>query len=455
MGVLTTKGQPGGLETTAGAQAKADAAAVKVRVLASSTPYAVPTKIHAFASVVMTVVGMNGAGRIWCRDGTNNNLSQSDNWGSSWTNMRGLPANTTTSTLMKVVPHAGYIYTVLEDSTAPGTYKVYRAADVATGSTLTWDAGPVFTMPANTHANVRSCFNAGTQNLFLGTYTGMGNDVAKVYRSPDGITWTEVLDVPGAHHVHCVAEDPYNAGHVYAALGDNASPVCIAKSTDHGLSWSTLVDGVGNANAWQSVQLSFSPMWVWAAGDRIGLSAMVFGRDGSGPYNASRNWHWNTAVPGGAGARTVTDLATTNTSTTVTSATAAFTSRDVGRLVVASGVPDKAWISAFTNSTTVTMSAASTATASGVTATIGGDRYHQIGYWGAVDPATESFYLVANDTSAAGNRRGVFFLPQVGGDLELFEADPLNGVAEVFAGNGFMWTGERKWKPIASVRISP
>lgn len=61
----------------------------------------------------------------------------------------------------------------------------------------------------------------------------------------------------------------------------------------------------------------------------------------------------------------------TNSTTTLTSATAAFTSADVGRTVAGTGIPALTTIASVTNATTVIMSAAATATASGVTITLG------------------------------------------------------------------------------------
>jgi Phage capsid family len=59
-----------------------------------------------------------------------------------------------------------------------------------------------------------------------------------------------------------------------------------------------------------------------------------------------------------------------NSTTTVTSATAAFTSADVGSSISGIGIPALATIASVTNATTVVISAAATATASGVTLTI-------------------------------------------------------------------------------------
>lgn len=60
----------------------------------------------------------------------------------------------------------------------------------------------------------------------------------------------------------------------------------------------------------------------------------------------------------------------TATSTALTSATAAFTSNDVGASVTGAGIPANTTIVSVTNATTVVLSAATTASASGVTVTL-------------------------------------------------------------------------------------
>lgn len=59
-----------------------------------------------------------------------------------------------------------------------------------------------------------------------------------------------------------------------------------------------------------------------------------------------------------------------NSTTTVTSATAAFTQDDVGKTITATGIPADTTISAVGSATSITLSAAATATATGVTITI-------------------------------------------------------------------------------------
>lgn len=70
--------------------------------------------------------------------------------------------------------------------------------------------------------------------------------------------------------------------------------------------------------------------------------------------------------------RSVADGVTTNASTTITSATAAFVSTDQGRLVTGTGIPVNTYISSVTNATTAVLTNAATATATGVSITLSG-----------------------------------------------------------------------------------
>jgi len=73
--------------------------------------------------------------------------------------------------------------------------------------------------------------------------------------------------------------------------------------------------------------------------------------------------------------RTVTD-GVTNATTTVTSATASFTSTDQWKNISGGSIPSGAFIVSVTNGTTVVISAAATASASGVSVTIGAPVTH-------------------------------------------------------------------------------
>lgn len=71
------------------------------------------------------------------------------------------------------------------------------------------------------------------------------------------------------------------------------------------------------------------------------------------------------------GHRTVADGETTNTSTSITSATAGFSQDDVGKPISGTGIPAATTIAAVTSSTAATLSAAATATGSSVAFVIG------------------------------------------------------------------------------------
>jgi hypothetical protein len=75
-----------------------------------------------------------------------------------------------------------------------------------------------------------------------------------------------------------------------------------------------------------------------------------------------------------AGSRVVTDGVTTNASTTITSATAAFSAKDIGKTVSGTGIPAGATIVSLTagsESTSAVLSAAATAAGTGLSITIG------------------------------------------------------------------------------------
>lgn len=75
-------------------------------------------------------------------------------------------------------------------------------------------------------------------------------------------------------------------------------------------------------------------------------------------------------VPAYLMGRTVGDGATTSASTTVTSATAAFNSQDVGAIIATTNLPAGTTIASVTNATTVVVSAAATATGSSQAVTL-------------------------------------------------------------------------------------
>jgi len=105
-----------------------------------------------------------------------------------------------------------------------------------------------------------------------------------------------------------------------------------------------------------------------AAGAGVFSSLCIFPKDTCNGQDTTTAANTFVLAAPSAG-RTFTD-GVENSSTTLTSATAAFVAGDVGRLVVGSGIPSGTTIASVTNGTTVVLSAAATATATGVRITL-------------------------------------------------------------------------------------
>jgi len=115
---------------------------------------------------------------------------------------------------------------------------------------------------------------------------------------------------------------------------------------------------------WRAIVGQIVPDW-WLPGE---VAAPSDTADGFHVKNASGTGGWATTFA--ANTRTVTD-GVTNTDTSLVSATAAFTNADVGRAVSGAGIPAATTIASVTDPTTVVLSQATTATATGVTVLIG------------------------------------------------------------------------------------
>lgn len=118
------------------------------------------------------------------------------------------------------------------------------------------------------------------------------------------------------------------------------------------------------------IELATGATLITTAGQSMGFSLPAVGAaaiTGVSLEAWSKAWIGGGAPPG----TTVVDAATTNAAAGLTSATAAFTQADVGRTISGAGIPGGTTILTVTNGTTIVMSANATATATGVTVTIG------------------------------------------------------------------------------------
>lgn len=259
---------------------------------------------------------------------------------------RTLPAGVTAGNVGTIIEFGSHVYLFATDGTSFG---VWRATRVAQASDWSGWSSKLVSLPGGTLgfsyiSLVRSYWTTGNA-LFLMTYgdpkTTGTNDVG-IWRSTDGTTWTRTYTDSTIRHIHHVAPDPYEDGHVWMTCGDGIAK-SIQRSTDGGVTWSIVI---GSAN-WQGVQLSFDDDAIWIARDSLRPGPVVIDRTSLEPKVAASNYHHHTPPPGSAGAgfRKIIDLVTTSGSTTVASATAKFTRSDFGRYVQCEGlVPPRSFI---------------------------------------------------------------------------------------------------------------
>jgi len=396
-----------------------------------------------------TFAGFNGTNQIWLFNSAG--FYQYDTLANmtTFTNLRTLtlPTNTVPTSGLKVVVYNNLMYLLVFNSTST-RFEVYSSPLVTGATQPTW-TGPLLQLSANAIL-IPEAFRATSVGVFVGEYTGVTDIAAgpSLWRSTDGTNFTTVLGPLGSHvrHIHGVYEDPYALGTIYVTVGDGIAPYVplsgyVYRSTNGGASFTALPNFTSASGFWQAVSLGFGPKYVWAASDQVvGGGAYVFTRSNLTPQWASLQKPQSVAVPGGAN-RTVVDMVTNGT-TTVTSATAAFTTADVGRFVSGPNtITDGAYITSVTNATTAVISIAATGSQT-ATANIR-DAFYTNAYLGALDPSTGYFYTVSNDTSVAGTVAGLFVYTQPGASPVLLRPifTPSLANSELYIDNGYALVG--------------
>lgn len=248
----------------------------------------------------MRAIGLDPANnRVFGRDGQAGNLALSDDWGTTWTLTMGLPTGTRYTGALQMVRWGDWYYLTV-DSTDGTQWFLYRCPAIsAAEGPYVWEAEPLFTFRAGTN-NLTQCNLASTSaGVFVAEYGNPGPEGGpRIYRAPDGVTFSQVYVDPPAKHVHAVIEDPYNPGHIYSAIGDNQTSNSLIRSLDGGTTWDTYVESV--TNKWQAVQVSFDAQWIYLALDRVGATFAAVDRSSGQPIVGSSNWHYNLSVAGAA-----------------------------------------------------------------------------------------------------------------------------------------------------------
>jgi hypothetical protein len=288
-----------GAAAAAAATSGANFVGSKTRALATPTS----TRLHPQWTLVLRGIDRVD-GRLFAIDNTNKVLRQSENWAVSWSSSKGLPTETSYPFATKMIRFKGNLYLVARDNNT-GKCCVWRTPPASGDAPFTW--AKVFSGRTQTSAALGTNFNCDASYLYLGEY-GDPAGGPNLYRSVDGVTWkttftgTDQTAAIGTtlRHIHAVAADPYTPGHIYMTSGDfgPSAGACLWRSTNYGAldSWKVAI----LYGAYQSVQISFDPNWIWLAADNHKSTVSIVNRSALSPQNASSNWHFEIPVPGGS-----------------------------------------------------------------------------------------------------------------------------------------------------------
>jgi hypothetical protein len=243
-------------------------------------------------------------GLLYAADLDQNTLRQSSDWAATWSAPKTLPAGTTADLTTKVLIFNGLVYCASRDGA--GSLAVYVSPPAPGDAPYTWTQTPLAAQTP-TSAKSGTQFTHDDQFLYAAEYGDPPNG-PNVYRSADGTKWdtvfskTDQMALIGrtARHIHAVAVDPYNAGHVYITTGDFgiATGAALWRSTQAGDpgTWEVVL----RTGTWQSSQISFDAGSIWLAADNHVDTAVVVDRSTLTARTAASTHHYLIPVPGGA-----------------------------------------------------------------------------------------------------------------------------------------------------------
>lgn len=383
-------------------------------------------------------------GRLLAIDSGAGQLKQSTTWGGSWSTSKGLPTNVTSGNVDAIRRFGNYLW--LLGTETGGDVCVWRSLPQSGNTAFTWEKVLTFATGSTDFANN---LEADDAYLYAAEYGDPVPDPS-IYRisladaNGAGTNWVNVFTGTGWRHIHSVSPDPHNPGHVWVAGGDGVDDR-IQRSTDYGATWTPIPDSSDFLP--QLVSLTHTPTHVIGYGDGSGNETGLVAID-----KATLAWEGASAgrvewmaVPGGTRHYGMFFDGATNTDTGLTSATAAFSSADVGRIVRGPGIAANTKVSSVTNSTTVVLDRATTATATGITFVIERPLVFQtpIGRI-AADPDTGAVYFHSG-TGSTTPWGGLFVVPFLGGPIICLHvgnsnAKPVPG--DCYIGNSRLWSGE-------------
>lgn len=405
---------------------------------------------------------------------------------------KNFPANS--SPIGKILRFKDYLYYISQDTSDGNKIKVWRTLPQAGDTDFSWTL--VHAMGTGVTAIPKCGFDSDDDYIYIGEY-GDASYGAKIWRSSDGTNWIQSWINANSRHVHDIKVDPFT-GFIWATIGDDLAngkqnDVWVIKSQNQGESWTNIITDVN----YQGVQISFDKDYVFISADSSKSRGTVFiiNKNNNSVCHASTNNHYSIPFPAAqpysygtltSGATPATSLPSywyklnisvdysafnivtldyTQCTTGATTAAEMQTKiRALGGVfsnitvtytnsvyVITSGTKGNAsqvrMINAGSNDATVTLKLNAE---NGATVTDGTSETFDIwAYYGIVDPITGVYYCVTSQPANARARYGLFYLPEVGGKLQLldyFPNDPLAFYATemVIAGGYLYWGGYRR-----------
>lgn len=202
----------------------------------------------------------------WVNDTTGGFLRQgttTDGWktqaGTTWSTNKGFPSNVTYANVSRMMRFKTKLYMLALD-TVSGLRKVSSAAPASGNTAFSWADELSFATNATSLPTGLTCDD---RYIYAAEYTQQASFSPAVYRSTGDGTWETCYGPDNTiRHVHCIAADPYNPGHLWMTCGDGTAK-SVQRSTDYGTTWSVVIA----SSVWQAVEISFTPDYIYFAGD--------------------------------------------------------------------------------------------------------------------------------------------------------------------------------------------
>ncbi len=242
---------------------------------------------------------------LYASDLDSDAIRQSADWAATWSAPKSLPPKSRADEVTVVVRHNAALFCAGRD-TASARLSVWTSPLAGGDTPFQWVATPLLAQDF-TSAKSGTQLTHDDRYLYAGEYGNPPNG-PNLYRSLDGTTWETVFSGADqlaaigrtARHIHAVAVDPYNAGHVYITTGDFGihTGAALWRSTQAGDpgTWEVVLA----TGRYQSSQISFDATTIWLAADNHVDTAVVVDRTTITAATASPTHHYQIPVPGGA-----------------------------------------------------------------------------------------------------------------------------------------------------------